>query len=304
MTDFPASGGEVVAMVSISLHPRGIRTRDPEILGLAPVSLEWQKVGAQADVLEMHGTTHGMPEGRMYEVAGRAAAAGEQLGLALAALSDAHEWLDPANEEKRTRDMGARATAEVAGYYAKGAAHGLANVAIRTLMTHPSTADGLNIAFKSAKGFAPFSEAPGAWVSLNAHVAAKVVDAIPDNFGPAVQSLGSLLVDLVEDPQWDALADRRDVDYHRWRPQSIAGGVAPQTPWDSSVPGSRFMELDFTSRYVPTEPTAIVAEATAGVIALGGRMGTWLDHWFVAVNELMTEQESSAIFRTDSQADG
>jgi hypothetical protein len=298
MTESQEPIGEVVAMVPLSLHPHGEKTSVKSLLELAPVSLNWQQLGSQADFFEMHGTTRALPEGRMYEIAGRAAAAGEQLGLALAALSDAHEWMDPANETRRGRGMGARATAEVSGYYAKGAAHGLANVALRTLTMNEKVEAELTKRFKSAKGFEPFSEAKGVWQSLNEPVADDIVAAIPATFGPEMQLLDSLLVDLVKDPAWIALANRRDVDYHRWRPQSISGGVEPEMPWDSSVPGSKFIDFGGSSRYIPTEPSVIVAEATDGVVALGTRMGEWLEAWPTAVNELMTEQGDSPHFIT------
>jgi hypothetical protein len=46
------------------------------------------------------------------------------------------------------------------------------------------------------------------------------------------------VVALTKDPRWVALTSRRHVDFHRWRPQSVAGGVATFNPGNRPPTGA------------------------------------------------------------------
>jgi hypothetical protein len=97
-------------------------------------ALEWQNIGVHATWSEMHGATHGLPKGRLSELIGRIAATGEQLGLAWTCEQDMRRWLDSSAQKPTTWSVAARALAEITGYYAISAGHGLANVTLRTLL--------------------------------------------------------------------------------------------------------------------------------------------------------------------------
>lgn len=77
------------------------------------------------------------------------ASAGEQLGLAGTCEQDARRWLDPDGRRPPGWQMAPRALAEITGYYALGAAHGLANVTLRTLLCDRAAAQVINDAFKT-----------------------------------------------------------------------------------------------------------------------------------------------------------
>lgn len=80
----------------------------------AKIASQWQLLAQYAELAEMRGMLAGMKPGYMAEVFGRAAAAGEQLGLALTATRDAEAWqaLTPDPKERNRRAMAGRALAE------------------------------------------------------------------------------------------------------------------------------------------------------------------------------------------------
>jgi hypothetical protein len=122
-------------------------------------AIEWQNAGASATFSELYGTLAGAPQGRTSELVGRIASAGEQLGLAWTAEQDARRWLEP-GQRRGGWDVAARSLAEVTGYYAMSAGHGLANVTVRTLLLHADSAAVLNEKYRRAKGFVPYDSNP------------------------------------------------------------------------------------------------------------------------------------------------
>jgi hypothetical protein len=87
-------------------------------------------LGAQYEWAEVHGVSKGLPHGYFADLLGRAAAAGEQLGLAFAALRYAEIWRDTAAEPtgETHRNVAGRAIAEASGLWAVSAGHAAVNV--------------------------------------------------------------------------------------------------------------------------------------------------------------------------------
>ena len=73
------------------------------------------------------------------------------------------------------------------------------------------------------------------------------------------------VVALTRDPRWLALTSRRHVDFHRWRPQSVAGGVATFNHWEQAADGSSKLTMYGTSRHQPPDPAGLIHEASAGL---------------------------------------
>jgi hypothetical protein len=292
MTDEPASERTVASAVLHTLfagEPTPFDERDNVI---AATSQRWQQMGPKAKFSEGHGPINGLPDGRVLEVVGHMAALGEQLGLALTCSRDAHRWLT----EKATsigRPLGARALAEMTGYYVLSASHGLANITLRALLIGKPTRPLVEAAFPAAKGFPPFSEERDAWKSLSPFVVTKLSDVADQAGVPAAVDLVAVLSTLSGDSRWEALDARRGVDFHRWRPQSITGGVAAKNPWTAQPDGSRTMSVGMLSDYVPPEPGLLVAEADDALDALHEAMTVWADQFPTATRDL-----GVALFKT------
>jgi hypothetical protein len=90
---------------------------------------------------------------------------------------------------------------------------------------------------------------------------------------------------LAKDPSWNALTTRRHEDFHRWRPQGISGGVAPEDPWEYR-PGFASLTGYAQSQYKPLNPSTLVTEAQEGLEALGNAMGEWMGAWPSALTGL------------------
>ena len=183
--------------------------------------------------------------------------------------------------------MAARALAEMCGYYAISAAHGLINVTLRTLLFFPACAHAINRVkkYKKAKGFPPFSRATAAWVPFNGNEVDLLRPAASAANDERVTTWFEIVDALAEDPSWKALTMRRHEDFHRWRPQSISGGVAPQDPWEYG-PGFASLSWYASSQYQPLDPSVLVAEAQQGLEVLGNAMGDWMGTWPAALKAL------------------
>lgn len=263
-------------------HGATLHTPPVERLAAQTTAIEWQEVGAHAEWAEVHGARNGVVEGRMSELLGRAAVAGEQLGLAWTLDQELQRWY-AGDEEHPGLSMATRALAEMCGYYLIAAAHGLGNLTVRTLMLSSTAAGALNAKRRKANGFPPFSQEHAAWPPLTSQLATDAMDAARSTGEPAVVELPIVLVDLLGAPAWTALINRRDTDYHRWRPQGLPGGGVPRRSlWDRTVPGTR--TLSGGARFFdPVDHKALCRTASEGVDQLGASMETWLARWPAAL---------------------
>jgi hypothetical protein len=249
---------------------------------------DWQMLGARYEWAEIQGVTNGMPAGCFADLLGRAAAAGEQLALAFAALRDAELWRDieaePASASRR--DISGRAMAEASGLWAVSAGHATVNVVARVVRMH-SDATSLDKKFKWTGLPAPFDSGRSANLSLNAETVKCIKTAASQAGQAALVRLVDPLDGLVNSEDWAALVARRDAGYHRLRPQSIDGGVPSKNPWVADqAAGTLVLSVSTFSDYVPPALEDVVHETQAGYQALSAAMKEVLDRLPAALSSV------------------
>ncbi|WP_146232806.1 MULTISPECIES: hypothetical protein [unclassified Curtobacterium] len=267
--------GPVVAAVVSSLSPGDTGKPFTAVSrASAMVSHDWQMLGAQYEWAEIHGVTRGLPHGYFADLLGRAAAAGEQLGLAFAALRDGEVWrdarVDDASESRRS--MAGRAMAEASGLWAVSAGHAAVNVVARVVRIH-SGAAGLDKKLRWTGLPVPFDAGRTANLSLNVETVKHLKQAALRTGESALVDLVVPLEGLTSNSAWTALLARRDAGYHRLRPQSVQGGVPSANPWaaDQTV-GALTLSASTFSTYLPPLLEDVVDETAAGFEALVSAM--------------------------------
>ena len=290
MTDEQASEHQLVAMVMPALAWREDKsglTPPPDPLPLAArTALEWQKLAPHAVWAEVHGTAADVSHDRLNELIGRAAAAGEQLALAWSFLREADFWRNaPDDTDVAQSAMAVRAFTEVSRYFAVVTAHGVANCTVRTLMLEPTARALLEQKYPNAGSFAPFDRSPQAWLSCNADVASKLTEAADASGKGALQDLAASLGACVTDLRWMQLMDARHVDFHRWRAQSLEGGVPVQSAWTQPSPDSWQLTMYGSNPFPPPDPEESHAHSLAGLDCLSEMMDRWLTCWPAALED-------------------
>lgn len=242
------------------------------------VSSDWQLLAAHAQFAEPRGVLAGMPRGYMAEMLGRAAAAGEQLGLALTAIRDAEVWQDitPEPGQENRRILAGRALAEASALWSISTGHAAANVVARVVRAH-SDATHLDKALRWNGPPEPFVHTRDSNLSLNAETVKSLSRAARESAEPPLSALVAPLRALVADRNWGALTLRRDVGYHRWRPQSIEGGALTTNPWVDTGEHTLSLSVGITSGHVPPILESLVQESRAGYDALSTAMGEVFD---------------------------
>lgn len=237
------------------------------------VSSDWQLLAAHAQFAEPRGVLAGMPHGYMAEMLGRAAAAGEQLGLALTAVRDAEVWQDitPEPKEENRRTLAGRALAEASGLWSISTGHAAVNVVARVVRAHHDTTY-LDKALRWNGPPKPFVESRDSNLSLNAETVKALARAARESAELPLTALVAPLRALVADPDWGALTARRDVGYHRWRPQSIEGGALTTNPWVDTGEHTMSLSVGITTGHVPPTLESLVQESRAGFDALSAAM--------------------------------
>lgn len=171
---------------------------------------------------------------RVVEIHGLAGSIGEQLMLAWAAEQDAQRFLDPVIERDPShlediqivQRMAVRALCEMSTHFLLGAAHSLANLVLRAVLCNPAAASAINARYPKAQGFGPGSDLPKAWPtfssSLTVDLWAQVLPEAAEASGlePLTKLVARLSL-LQQDPRFHALDERRGLNYHRRRPQSV-----------------------------------------------------------------------------------
>lgn len=138
MLDEEATDEQVHAVVLRTLFSTAPARPWPQEDPLAvSTALTYQDYGPYADFSELHTARRGAVLGRLAEVLGRIATAGEQLGLAWTCEQEALRWLETGEQQPLSRSVAARALAEMTGYYALSAAHGLGNATLRPCSSRP-----------------------------------------------------------------------------------------------------------------------------------------------------------------------
>jgi hypothetical protein len=276
-------------MVLMSLVP-GHTNVDPteRDVAVSRVALELQKTAMAPSLLSMATWWHvgEWAVDRMTEVVGRIGSAGEQLALALAASRDARRWLDgkarPVDEV-----VAVRAHAEMETYWALGAAHGLGNVLLRMLALHPEARAVVDVAYKKAGGFEPFSEDQAAWESFGPRLTQVARNAAAAVDSPALGRVLDAFEALANSEAWVALLQLRGENFHRWRPQSVPGGTAKRSAIEPSGGGEGMMITAGTGpSNIAPDHRLLLQQADAGLDALVAAADVLDRNFHRTINEL------------------
>jgi hypothetical protein len=272
MGNTPNESLAIGAVIGTFFPDRG-QALDEADIGRFHVSLKWQNLTLVAQLAEVRGIMAGMPIGYMAELFGRAAAAREQLGLALTAVRDAEVWRDTAPEpgQENMRNLAGRALAESSGLWSVSAGHALVNVVARVVRAHRwSTHVDKKFGWDGPPE--PNVTSRQSNLSLNPEIVKALRRAASETEETPLKSFVEPLVHLVKSPAWEALTLRRDIGYHRWRPQSIDGGALTRSPWVDEGRGTMSLSLGLSSGHVPPTVEDLVAESRDGHNALSSAM--------------------------------
>lgn len=278
----PREGTQVAAVLSTLFSAQKIALTDAD-KRIATVADGWQVVGPNAHIAELHATLNGMQEGRAIEIFGRAASAGEQLGLALTLRLDARRWMAKPNDTEI--HLPVRALTEMQGYYTLSAAAGLANVILRIGLLNTDIRARIEERWKNNVGFHPFSSDRNDWIQFSQKAFTTVRNAVDAVGAPELQASAEALLQLRKDQRWEDLDRRRALDYHQWRPQSVAGGVAAESLWSALADGER------TAIFPPRDNTLpdlndVCAESDAALELLADTAAEVLTRFPAALREM------------------
>jgi hypothetical protein len=240
-------------------------------------SLKWQKLGELTNIAEVRGVLAGMPQGYMAETLGRAAAAGEQFGLALTAVRDAEVWRDmvPADGQENRRVMAARGLAEASGLWSVSSGHAVVNVVARVVRIHTLSVS-MDAKLRWSGPPEPFASARNSNLSLNVSTVNAIAAAAAATGESDLKAIVNPLTTLLRSAAWEALTLQRDVGYHRWRPQSVEGGAPTSNPW-SEEDGGYSMLFGMSGGHVPPLVRDVVAESRDGHDSLAIAMSDVFD---------------------------
>lgn len=249
------------------------------------------EAASRAHLAEISQHEAGQKPGRMAENLGRAASAGEQLALAVTCLRDARRWMAPDADQARVASA-VKALTEMAGYFAISAANGIANVIFLSLVMHPATEAGIRGEHEYIPAgyvFEPFVFDRSTSVGSDKSEAKRLRRAARPLGSAVLDDWVALLGTLATDARWIAVTDSRDKDYHRWRPQTHAGGVPQSQPWVDLGNGQRSLTIGLEYGHTPPEPARLIAQVEAAVDLLADITDAWWTGLFDAWRELGVE---------------
>lgn len=278
----PREGTQVAAVLSTLFSTQKISATEID-RRIAKVANKLQVVGGSAQIAELHATLNGVQEGRAVEVFGRAASAGEQLGLALTLRLDARRWMSAQND--REIHLPVRALAEMQGYYTLASAAGLANVILRIGFLNEDIRTAIESRWKNNRGFNPFSADRNDWIQFSEKAFTTVRESMDAADVPELQASAEALLRLRQDARWNDLDARRSEDYHQWRPQSVAGGVGAQSFWTALADGTRTATFP-PADYVLPDLEKVCAESDAGLELLTDTANEILGRFPAALREV------------------
>lgn len=174
------------------------------------------------------------PPNRLLELHGLAGAIGEQLGLAWTAEQDVQRFVATrARREAEHQRLIQRALAELAGHFVLGAAHSLANLTLRLLLLDKQANAQLCKAYR-VPDFPPGADDRRVWPTLNDRLVTVLHQAATRSGNRFMTDAVTAISDLYASEAFIALDQRRGLDYHRRRPQSLEH-VSPR--WDVTQHG-------------------------------------------------------------------
>jgi hypothetical protein len=148
-------------------------------------------------------------------------AIGEQISMAWSAEQDVQRI--QATSDRRaalSTTLMVRATSELVGHFVLGAAHSMANAALRVLLLNSDAAGYLEARYKVK--FHPGSDERSVWPTFNESMTKRLHGAAELAGQPELVVLADVISGLRESPEFQGLDGRRGMDYHRRRPQSVA----------------------------------------------------------------------------------
>jgi hypothetical protein len=269
------------AAPSEASRPAGLTYRET-----AEVAKDWQQIGSWADVAELKGSELGLPPDRFHELIGCVAAAGEQLGLAWTSEQETERWRNASGDG---RAMAVRALADIRSHFSLGAAHGMANATLRTVFLSRGAAQRAVAEHKKTlKPYPPFSNVREAWPTFNKSLVDALMAGAEASNERRVIEYVSVLKALVTDSRYIALDQRRGMDYHRWRPQSLppGSGVPQKSMWTRTQKTASFGIGGPYPTDKLADPDEVATIATNGMNAIANTMRLWLERWPEAMSVL------------------
>lgn len=215
--------------------------------------VQWQLMSTSGDLSEMatssnyYGPAEALKLNRVNEIAGLMGSAGEQLSLAWTAEQDAQRWRQGGRGIKAIQQrMAIRAYSEMAAYFCLGAANSLANIGLRVIILDERlvASMGKKFAHFDPSVYTVGSDSRKDWLTFSRELlealkkAADVAQSDrclrPHSATTArarCLKLVSVLADLHADSRFAALDNRRGMDYHRHRPQSLPTSSPRSGAW-------------------------------------------------------------------------
>lgn len=174
------------------------------------------------------------------------------------------------------------------------AAHGIANLTVRTFALDPkfkvSTVTAKPLKMK-ATDFTPKSEAKSAWLSFN-KTTVIALQAVAAELHPKMQMLATELDAVASDVAFTALIDLRNVHYHRWRGESpgvtginLQGDTVREKLHQGQSVG---ISMQLLPDYVEGEQVLneVVTTTRTALDAFVGHMPDLLHAWYDAFQEV------------------
>lgn len=221
---------------------------------------------------KLNGVTHELPKqpvrvpqdpNRVLEIHGLMGAIGEQIGLALTADLDARRLMAEAQAESDKSieyRLRIRAVSEMSAYFTLGAAHSTANLTLRFLLLYPDRARMID---PKGEKYRPGDDGRDAWATLNGLAKTFRSQAETADKG-ALRRLITAVIDLQSSADFKALDERRGMDFHRRRPQSVEHS-APTAGVYTSADGTATLRMPALAMQPEANASAVHAVAQAGL---------------------------------------
>lgn len=255
----------------------------------------WQEQRSKGFWNELVATTANAQSDWVRPIHGIIGAVGEEVLVAIEAEVEkqiAHDLLAKLNPDDYVKraaySRSLRFFAEGQGNAIVVAAHGIANLTVRTFALDPNfQVSALRPLSVKAVDFMPKSTAKSAWLSFNKRTAA-VLQAVAATLHPKMQVLANELVVLADDAALTNLIDLRNAHYHRWRGETpgVTGvnlqgdTVLEQLDQGQAVGISTQMLPDYIEGQAMLND--IVAATRTGLDALTAQMPVLLQAWYEA----------------------
>ena len=239
--------------------PRALRTRAES------EAMYWQKWSAQGStaVFRTYWLQGGRSDisvddaNRLVELHSLAGSIGEQLALARTAELDTQRlFATTRGKDAEHNRIVQRAMAELSGHFVLGACHGLGNFVLRAMMLNPDARLAINGQWPGANGFKPGDTSRKAWLTFGMSFLRDLRKSKATTKTPRLPDLMRVLEDLGQSTGFQNLDDRRGMDYHRHRPQSVR----------HSSPRQGIAKSDGTTRTTTMPAPTLEPEADAAAV--------------------------------------